>query len=810
MGEGKEQMRDVLKMIASLSFSGSLLILALLLLKPLYKYRLSKRWQYYIWLVVIARLLLPFTLEVSFSGALFKQTDRILSQMLYERKMEKEAVFRLHTYPVQQGESHFFTDGGEGGDDIADKVSNWQGDESESGDTVLPKPKDSTGTGTALCLIWLGMALTLLVRKITIYQSFVKYVKIGCREVSDIILLERLTQAGERMGIKRPVDLYVNGQVSSPMLLGLTHPCIVLLNDDLQEKDFEYIVYHEMTHLKRGDVFYKWLVQLVMCLHWFNPLVYLMGREINRACELSCDEAVICRLDAQDRRSYGDMLFRAMGTKGECKSSAMSVTLNESVELLKERLSAIMNFKKGSKVVILLTALSTFLFTVGAVAMGAYASPGSKADDAFPLSAAKEDNASAFRYTQEGYYQAPYLFEIGWNVRQDADKEYAGREILMPDGSSMTVLCTDGCKNILEDMDMFAALTALLTRMYEETAETEFPLIRPIVVSVQNVGDARTEELAEVYYQENSLLQFAAVFALLDEKTQARFLEKCYLDEDISSFSVGVGQLKADSPLVDYFGKKAYEDDKIAFFSVLTGSMDTKTKEEWLARAARDDRAGFQSMLLGDMGKTEELDKMKENLEKKLLEEYQKFGITREGTAYYYQGSMVGILLDSRPDSSFVRLDMNPEGTANIRITRDDKEQIVGVDYMTEDEIKELLGDNNVSDDEGGAAQEDCAESGVVRMMKEQLPERVAEAMDNCAVRTWYVICLDGCQYLYYMGGWEYAYKPERTTDGWEIEIVQARRDESAYFLLLLSDEAPVTVKYNGEEALTERIELNN
>ncbi len=802
-------MRDVLKMIASLSLSSSLLILALFLLKPLYKYKLSKRWQYYIWLVVIARLLLPFTPKASFSGTLFKKADQMVSQMLYERKMAKETevVFRLHNYSMQQEESISFTDEGGIGNVIAGKAGNGQGNESESKYNLVPTPEDSAGTGMTIGLIWLGIGLILLVRKVTIYQSFVRYVRAGGREVSDVRLLEQLTQAGERMGIKRPVDLCINELVSSPMLLGLNHPCIVLLNDDLQEKDFEYIVCHELVHLKRGDMLYKWLVQFALCLHWFNPLVYLMGREINRACELSCDEAVVCRLDVQERRAYGDMLFRAMGTRGGCRNSAMSVTLNESVELLKERLSAIMNFKKSSKGVIILTALLTFLITTGAVAMGAYASPGPKEDDALPLSAAKDDEASAFRYTQEGYYQEPYLFEIGWNVRQDADKEYAGREILMPDGSPMTVLCTDGCKKILEDMDMLASLTILLTRMYEETAGTEFPFLRPLVVSVQKVDDVSTEELAEIYYQENSLAQFAAVFAELDEKTQARFLEKCYLDENIPNFSVGVGQLKAGSPLIDYFAKKAYDDDKIAFFSVLTGGMDTKTKEEWADRAAGEGRVGFRSMLLGEMGKTEELDKMEENLEKKILEEYKKFGITREGAAYYYQGSMVGILLDSRPNSSFVRLEMNPEGTANIRITRDDREQIVDVGYMTEDEIKELFGDMNVPDDEGEGEQEDCAESGIRRMTKEQLPERVMEVMNNCAVRTWYVIRLDGCQYLYYKGGWEYAYKPERTTDGWEIKVVRARRRESAYFLLLLPDEAPVTVKYNGEEAALMEIE---
>ena len=56
-------------------------------------------------------------------------------------------------------------------------------------------------------------------------------------------------------------------------------------------------------------MFYKWLVQFTICLHWFNPLVYLMGREVNNACEFSCDEAVIKNLDNDGIKAYGNTLL---------------------------------------------------------------------------------------------------------------------------------------------------------------------------------------------------------------------------------------------------------------------------------------------------------------------------------------------------------------------------------------------------------------------------------------------------------------------------------------------------------------------
>lgn len=215
-----------------------------------------------------------------------------------------------------------------------------------------------------LWLGWMVIALILFIRKITIYQGFVKYIRAGCKEVADIDLLERFGKLVEQNRVKTTVELYTNNLISSPLLIGFFRPCIVLPSTDLAPVDFEYTILHELTHYKRWDMFYKWLVQFSVCVHWFNPLVYLMGREVSRACELSCDEAVIRELDLQGRRAYGDTLLNAMGGGGSYKDSLASVTLNEGKELLKERLDAIMKFKKSSRLTV---AISVMLFLPSAL-----------------------------------------------------------------------------------------------------------------------------------------------------------------------------------------------------------------------------------------------------------------------------------------------------------------------------------------------------------------------------------------------------------------------------------------------------------
>ena len=98
-----------------------------------------------------------------------------------------------------------------------------------------------------------------------------------------------------------------------------------------------------------------------------------MSREIGRVCELSCDEAVIRKLDTQGRRTYGDTLLNAIGLGGSYKDSLASLTLYESKELLKERLDAIMNFKKIPKWAIITSVFLTVMLVCGFTFLGAYA-----------------------------------------------------------------------------------------------------------------------------------------------------------------------------------------------------------------------------------------------------------------------------------------------------------------------------------------------------------------------------------------------------------------------------------------------------
>lgn len=338
-------MNEIFKIILSLSLSGSILILILLLGKPFLRKYFSQRWYYYTWLIVIARLLLPFAPKNNLINACFnlKQPNAI---MPYIENIEHYPA----PIPALSGKLLTSTTA------VPHLTSN----------LLLPDFL------AYLWLIWLGIALLLLIYKITAYQNFVKYVHAGQSQVNDVQILDRLTQIATQNGIKRPVELAINPMLATPLLIGLRKPTIVMPSIKQTVTDFDYTVKHELIHYKRYDIIYKWLLQLTVCLHWFNPLIWLMQKEINRACELSCDEAVIYHLNITERRAYGDALLHAMEYSGNWQNSTAAINFNDNIKLLKERLRAIMRFKKKSPVITVFSLLLTALFVIGATTAGAY------------------------------------------------------------------------------------------------------------------------------------------------------------------------------------------------------------------------------------------------------------------------------------------------------------------------------------------------------------------------------------------------------------------------------------------------------
>lgn len=166
-----------------------------------------------------------------------------------------------------------------------------------------------------------------------------------------------------------PAPFDWRGLVTSPTLWFGLRPAIVLPRG-VEADRLEDILSHELTHARRHDLLYKWLAAAVTSLHWFNPLMAVVRRQISHACELACDEAVTRTMDGPARRHYGETLL-ALAARPPRGMGVLATTLCEEKQQLKERLVTVMKGRKQGPAALAATLALAIALTGCAAISGA-------------------------------------------------------------------------------------------------------------------------------------------------------------------------------------------------------------------------------------------------------------------------------------------------------------------------------------------------------------------------------------------------------------------------------------------------------
>lgn len=352
-------MTNFLITLIKLSLSGSLLAGLLILLRLLFRNRVSQTVFYCLWLLVLLRLCVPVGLTISLP-AIFGEADVPAASDLSSEPVEgalpggAENGFAADSQSVPDA-------AGTSPTGIAERVKGWN-------------------WSVFLVVLWAVVTAARLAWYALSYLRFSASIKRQSSPPSSeaVSALNELDPAG-RVGLSEcPL-------VSTPMLLGVLHPVIVLPAGVEGEQRLRDILAHELTHARRHDLLYKWFAVAVICLHWFNPMMILVWREINRTCELSCDETVIRSLDRDARRHYSQTLL-ALAAAPSSDKAQLTLTLCEEKEQLKERLVSIVNYRKKGTSAIILTLLLALIMTGCSLVSGtkSTAAPQQKEDGVFP------------------------------------------------------------------------------------------------------------------------------------------------------------------------------------------------------------------------------------------------------------------------------------------------------------------------------------------------------------------------------------------------------------------------------------------
>lgn len=178
---------------------------------------------------------------------------------------------------------------------------------------------------------------------------------------------EKILAAAENFRLRRKVRIKVSDRVISPFTYGIARPVIVLPAKGIDSENIDAVLSHEMNHIRSFDVLLKKLALLAACIHWFNPLAWVMLVLTDRDIELACDEAVI--LSGCSRKSYACALLN-MAEKGALPYAAgFSIGKNA----FSKRITEIIRMKETGKASLACAVL--LAMTVSAVFITAEEAP---------------------------------------------------------------------------------------------------------------------------------------------------------------------------------------------------------------------------------------------------------------------------------------------------------------------------------------------------------------------------------------------------------------------------------------------------
>lgn len=136
-----------------------------------------------------------------------------------------------------------------------------------------------------------------------------------------------------------------------PLTIGFFKPVILLPHNYVNDECIRYIIKHELAHLKHRDFFVKMLMNAVICMHWFNPLVYVMTFEANKLMEYYADEVCVIDMNKDEFNAYAETVITFSQEKDVLhKEKFVNCFGSDNLNKMKARINEMKKVKKHSKV----------------------------------------------------------------------------------------------------------------------------------------------------------------------------------------------------------------------------------------------------------------------------------------------------------------------------------------------------------------------------------------------------------------------------------------------------------------------------
>lgn len=304
-------MESVFLQVVNMSYVGSIVIVFIIMARRLLK-KVPKKYMYILWVVPLIRLIIPFSIE-SMISLVPVNPSPITQDILYSP-----------TPQINTGISS------------VDSILS----------SYLPKAMGVTSVNPMQIWIFIGSCIWLL--------GIIMLLSFG---MTSFLKLKRKLEYSSY----QKESIYYAASVKTPFVLGLIRPRIYL-PVSLSEDEIDYIILHERTHIRRLDHVIRFISYLALCIHWFNPFVWIAFWLSGKDMEMSCDEAVIKQLGPDVKKNYAKSLLNLTTGKQQFRITPLAFGEGDT----KMRIKNILNFKRSKfymilGITILLVAVIGFL-----------------------------------------------------------------------------------------------------------------------------------------------------------------------------------------------------------------------------------------------------------------------------------------------------------------------------------------------------------------------------------------------------------------------------------------------------------------
>ncbi len=199
-------------------------------------------------------------------------------------------------------------------------------------------------------VVWLAAVCFLLAGMLADYVRTGRVIA-GCAD-KKMTEQQKVFLAGikEQYRVKRHVVLSRGYAGADTMTFGVRRP-VIICDREAGSREAELLVRHEMVHIKRRDAIWKMLMQLAVILHWWNPVVRILRRDLEFVCECSCDETVIQGKTEKEIREYRDLMLREAAARKETEKAPLrwQTCFGGKQSKIKERMDNLMKKKRWNR-----------------------------------------------------------------------------------------------------------------------------------------------------------------------------------------------------------------------------------------------------------------------------------------------------------------------------------------------------------------------------------------------------------------------------------------------------------------------------